>query len=283
MQLIVNADDLGLDHSTTVAIIESLGRGICSSATLMATGEAFEEACELVHRHKLQRHVGIHISLTEGLAQSEAVRRENRLCGPDGRLRSSRTDLIWPFTWHQEAMFEEMLAQVRRCRRAGIPITHMDSHHHVHELWDVGRVAIRVAQAEGIAFIRLARNAGASTGAVVGLTRKVVNRRFRRAGLAGSDYFGSWKDYLHWRQHGGDMDGKFEIMVHPVLTGGVLTDRMVKRPMSEFEAEVGPAMCRHAVSFAGVCVEPWLRAASKGRPAGRVRRAPGPPLRPGYR
>ena len=163
MQLIVNADDLGLDHSTTVAIIESLGRGICSSATLMATGEAFEEACELVHRHKLQRHVGIHISLTEGLAQSEAVRRENRLCGPDGRLRSSRTDLIWPFTWHQEAMFEEMLAQVRRCRRAGIPITHMDSHHHVHELWDVGRVAIRVAQAEGIAFIRLARNAGAST------------------------------------------------------------------------------------------------------------------------
>jgi predicted glycoside hydrolase/deacetylase ChbG (UPF0249 family) len=43
--LIVNADDLGLDSRTNAAIIATLEQQCCSSATLMANMEGFEEAC----------------------------------------------------------------------------------------------------------------------------------------------------------------------------------------------------------------------------------------------
>ena len=66
--LIVNADDLGYDARTNEAIIRSLELRLCSSTTLLANMEGFEEACELIHERSLGDRVGLHLNLSEGRA-----------------------------------------------------------------------------------------------------------------------------------------------------------------------------------------------------------------------
>src|SRR3989338_5176943 len=63
--LIVTGDDFGLSSGTNHAIIKAHREGILTSASLMATGRAFEEAVELA-RANPGLSVGLHIVLLQG-------------------------------------------------------------------------------------------------------------------------------------------------------------------------------------------------------------------------
>ena len=64
-QLILNADDFGLTQGINRGIIRAHREGILTSATLMATGRAFEDACRLA-RENPQLSVGCHLVLVGG-------------------------------------------------------------------------------------------------------------------------------------------------------------------------------------------------------------------------
>src|ERR1700724_1496411 len=80
-QLIINADDFGLTPGVNRAIAELHQAKALTSATLMATGAAFEDAVAIAHAN-LTLGVGCHIVLTDGVPASPPERIPT-LIGPD--------------------------------------------------------------------------------------------------------------------------------------------------------------------------------------------------------
>jgi predicted glycoside hydrolase/deacetylase ChbG (UPF0249 family) len=226
--VIRNADDFGSSAEVNGAIAEAFARGLVTSTSLMATASGFEEACALV-RERSVGDLGVHLVLTEGVPLTEPIRRCRRFCGADGtffewrgrgtRFRVSRAE--------GDALARELRAQVRRCCDAGVEIGHLDSHHHVHTEWAIGEIVVALARELAIPRVRLARNCGAGIGVVVHAYKRLFNARLRRAGVAGTRYFGNVDDWHHLRAAGAPRTAleDFELMVHPVRTpDGALVD-----------------------------------------------------------
>src|SRR3954468_23128676 len=115
-QLIITADDFGRDAGCTAAIAESLADGAITSASIMANGRYFEDACELASARGLADRIGVHLSLDEGPALSTEMapytNSAGQLC-----VRRSLMPLSPSFSRAIEA---ELCAQVERVIAAGI-------------------------------------------------------------------------------------------------------------------------------------------------------------------
>ena len=254
--MIVNADDFGLDHSTNQGIALAFERGLISSTTVMPNQAGFDEAVELARDRRLEQHVGVHLVLTSGTPLTEPIRRISRFCDADGSFRVWLAEArAWRIAGRErEAVLRELHAQVDRVRAAGLPVTHLDSHHHVHNEWGVAGCVIAVARAAGIARVRIARNCGAGIGVGSSAYKRLLNARLRRRKLAATGWFGEARDWLHLQAggaHASSLDD-FEVMTHPMLDlEGKLVDSVSDpHDLSALLAPVTPA--RSAVSYAGV-------------------------------
>ena len=155
-RLILNADDFGLTRGINRAIAELHGNGALTSATLMASGPAFEDAVAIA-RKRPTLGVGCHVVLTDGTPVSHPSDIPS-LLGSDGKtFRSSLPDFmlsVWCGHILEEDIIREAAAQVQRLQRAGIDVTHLDTHKHTHVLPGVARPLLYVAERCGIGAIR---------------------------------------------------------------------------------------------------------------------------------
>lgn len=155
-RLILNADDFGLTLGVNRAIRELHQAGVLTSATLMATGEAFDDAVAIAHANP-SLGVGCHVVLTDGIPVSppESI---PTLIGPDGKhFRPRLIDFVAALLRGRinEAEIErEALAQVRKLQQAGINVTHLDTHKHTHLFPTVTRPLLRVAESNSVGAIR---------------------------------------------------------------------------------------------------------------------------------
>lgn len=222
------ADDLGIDEVVSRAMFASLQAGLCDGVSIMPTGGWFLEACRELQQHSPRCRIGVHCVLTEGRPLTRRIAKEPRFCDREGKFRR-RAGRMWRLTKSEaSAVAEEIRMQIRCCREQGVVLTHVDSHHHIHEEWGVLGIVLGIAREEGGLQVRCARNCGASTGIIKDVYRSVINGRVRRAGLASSDLFGSWQDVVHWMQtRRSRHDVVIEAMVHPGYDeAGTLVDRM---------------------------------------------------------
>jgi hopanoid biosynthesis associated protein HpnK len=207
--LIVNADDLGWTAGVNRGIAEAHRNGIVTSASLLANGEAFGDAVELVRKTR-GLGVGVHLNLSDGppIAARETVasllNNEGEFeGGPDGLLLKIATrGLVMP------EVEKEWEAQIGMIRAAGIEPTHLDGHKHVHMLPGLFEIALRLAKRHGIGAVRVSHEASnlrvaLSTGelrASVVLKQGVQARGLKllardareqaeRAGISAADYF----------------------------------------------------------------------------------------------
>jgi chitin disaccharide deacetylase len=227
--VIVNADDFGLDEAVNRGIVLAFEQGLVSSTTLLANHSGFEHAVELAHAHGLAHHVGVHLNLTTGAPLTEPIKSSRRFCDADGAFWSWSADShAWRVVGHErEALTWELRAQVERVRAAGLPVTHVDSHHHVHNKWGVGDCVIAVATQLGVPRIRIARNCGRGISLASRVYKKAFNRRLSRGGFAGTRWFGEVDDWIYLRERLPDRAAidDFELMTHPTLNDrGVLVD-----------------------------------------------------------
>jgi predicted glycoside hydrolase/deacetylase ChbG (UPF0249 family) len=155
-RLILNADDFGLTPGINRAIAELHAAGVLTSATLMASGAAFDDAVAIAKAYPALG-VGCHIVLTDGvpLAPLESI---PSLLGPDRKtLRPSLADFIQALlrgTIDPSEIELEALSQIRKLQGAGIKITHLDTHKHTHLFPVVTRRLLALAQSNGIPAIR---------------------------------------------------------------------------------------------------------------------------------
>jgi predicted glycoside hydrolase/deacetylase ChbG (UPF0249 family) len=155
-RLILNADDFGLTPGVNRAIGELNEAGVLTSATLMAGGAAFDDAVTTAHSHP-ELGVGCHIVLTDGVPVSppESI---PSLIGPDGKsFRPALVDFLRALFLgriREEDIAREARAQVQKLQRAGVTVTHLDSHKHTHLFPSVCRPLLQVAERTGIGAIR---------------------------------------------------------------------------------------------------------------------------------
>ena len=216
-RLILNADDFGRNARVNHAIARSIGQGYCTNTTLMANMPGFAEAVALAGQQRFSDRVGLHLNLYEGQPVTEQIRRCPRICGDDGLFLQEKRPLLFSLSTDERTALEmEIAGQVNRCRSAGLSLSHLDSHCHIHNEWGVARLVMRIARSHGIPHIRLCRHRDPSSVWWKNLYRLLVNFRLKTTGLAGTDFFGTIADALRLHQQI-RKPFSMEVMLHPTL------------------------------------------------------------------
>ena len=154
-RLIVNADDFGLTRLVSQGILDAHLYGIVTSTSLMANGEAFEDAIAMATRTP-QLSVGVHLALTQGIPVSPASEVPT-LVDAHGRLYLTARQLLNRIVTHRISLREieiELRAQIAKVLRAGIILTHLDGHKHLQVLPGISEIVIRLAQEFSIPSVR---------------------------------------------------------------------------------------------------------------------------------
>jgi hopanoid biosynthesis associated protein HpnK len=154
-RLIVNADDFGFTRGVNAGIVRAYRTGIVTSTTIMANGEAFEDAVELA-RANPGLGVGCHLAVVGGrpVAERSQVR---SLVDDEGALPATLTQLMIKLargSVSTDEIAREFRSQLERVARAGIQPTHLDTHKHSHTHPQIMKALARVAAEFGIKCVR---------------------------------------------------------------------------------------------------------------------------------
>ncbi len=231
--IIVNADDFGQSSTVNRAIIACFDSGLISSATIMANMPGFDEACALAISNQLTGRIGVHLNLTDGWPLLPELQSNPALCDASGRFRRFRSRLL---SKSDRAMIAaEVGAQIQRCRAAGLPLTHADSHQHVHNEPMVFRAIQPVLKHLGIRHLRISRNMDSLPVVSSKYVAKLCfNRWVAFHGLRGTDYFGSVENFVHFRSTDRLSGVSIEILTHPSFDqGGTLIDHFDNLPLQD--------------------------------------------------
>ena len=154
-RLIVNADDFGYTRGVNAGIVRGFREGIVTSTTIMATGDAFQDAIECAQANP-KLGVGCHLVLVGGKCVAPASQ-VSSLADSEGRLPPSLPAFLSKLSTgsvRRDAIEAELRAQVARVVAAGLHPTHFDSHKHTHAHPRVMEVVVRVAEEFKVTRIR---------------------------------------------------------------------------------------------------------------------------------
>ena len=157
MLVILNADDFGLSPDTVAATIECLEAGLLTSATLMAGMPATAEAVRYA-AGRPDVSFGVHLAFVGGAGEHALSDPATvpSLVHADGSFRAARETRIRALLRRlpQEQIEREVVAQVSTLRDAGVPVSHVDSHRHLHKFAVFRRALEAVLPELGIRRVR---------------------------------------------------------------------------------------------------------------------------------
>ncbi|MEN6350842.1 MAG: ChbG/HpnK family deacetylase [Syntrophomonas sp.] len=229
-EIIINADDFGESAQKNRAIIQSFNQGLVSSTTIMANGEAFEEACQLAHENGLVKRIGVHVNLFTGQPLTEMIKHCPRLCNTDGefdfKLKIANRNWLPMSPVERIALFQEISEQINLCRKNGLSIFHADSHHHQHNELSIIPVMVNAVRGNNISYLRPLRNMGGGICGPKMCYKRILNYRLRLNGMMGVDLFGDIDDFAaHQHCLVQNRHYRIELMCHPQYdTGSHIVD-----------------------------------------------------------
>ncbi len=135
-KLVVNADDFGFTRDVNRGIVEAHRNGILTAATLMACGEAFDDAVRLAREHPTL-DIGAHLVLVGQAPYPMPV-----------------AQVPGAVILGKIAIYDELTAQVRKILDAGLKPTHLDTHKHTHLLPPVLDAVARISEEFQIPWVR---------------------------------------------------------------------------------------------------------------------------------
>jgi chitin disaccharide deacetylase len=202
-RLIVTGDDFGFSHGVNLAILRAHQEGVLTSASLMITGQAAQEAVELACAHP-RLAVGLHLVLVRGRAALPPAEIPH-LVDSQGRFpsRPVLTGMRYQFLRAaRKELRREIRAQLEGFRGTGLALSHVDGHLHQHVHPVVLSILVELAEEFSIRAVRLPGEKLFPALAFdrSALARKVVwsrlfaglrrhgERRLKRAGIAFADH-----------------------------------------------------------------------------------------------
>lgn len=217
---VINADDFGLSHEINMAINQCMMDGIITSTTIIANGDAFDEAISLAKEGGYLDKVGMHFNIIEGKPLTEDIKECNRFC-ENGLFSYKRNSVFLLTTQEKKAIQKEVQAQIIKIKKAGVPLTHFDSHQHAHTEYAIYSVIKETLLSEGIKTIRLTANCLKSNLATK-IYKNWFNRKLVSDGFRTTDFFLSYFDDISFRE-----DQKvIEMMIHPRMENDQLVDHV---------------------------------------------------------
>lgn len=135
-EIIVTADDFGYDQDTTQATIDCFKAGALTSATIMPKMPATAMAVDFARKNP-QHAYGVHLTFVRDTVECPVAdpRLVPALVGADGAFLPSHQVRLMALLGKLpvEQLCTEIAAQIERIMDSGIPISHVDSHGHLHK------------------------------------------------------------------------------------------------------------------------------------------------------
>jgi chitin disaccharide deacetylase len=131
--LIVSADDFGLAKNINEGIIKAYKEGVVTCVNLMPSGEAFDDALKLTRMIGLNE-IGAHLALTQTKPLTE-IGKIPTLLAKDGSFCQNYTEFFLRFIRNRidlEQVYTELKSQINVLQMAGLRITNLSSHEHIH-------------------------------------------------------------------------------------------------------------------------------------------------------
>jgi predicted glycoside hydrolase/deacetylase ChbG (UPF0249 family) len=268
-QLVVNADDFGFTPDVNAGIVEAHRDGILTAATLMANGDAFEDAVRLA-RQTPGLDIGCHLVLIGGhsLLTKQA-------------FPATVAQLVAALATRRIRVYDELAAQMHRIVDAGVRPSHLDTHKHTHLAPPVLDAVARLAEEFGVRWVRRpfdfplnALRGGVPrlkrlTSDALGLLRRRFHRVLASHGCRTTDHFAGFQ--ITGRFRTAELvellsvipPGSTELMVHPGRCGPALRaarTRLKESREAELAAllapEVRQATLRHAIALVNYAALP---------------------------
>jgi hopanoid biosynthesis associated protein HpnK len=154
--IIINADDFGFSETVNQAIVQAHTEGVLTSASLMVTADAAEQAISLAHQYP-DLAVGLHLVLVCGRS-ALPPEQVPHLVDRDGKFSDDPVRAGWHYQFSRAARQElrqEIRAQLEKFRQTGLPLSHVDGHLHLHLHPVVLNMLTEFAPEFGIRAIRL--------------------------------------------------------------------------------------------------------------------------------
>lgn len=193
-QLVVNADDFGFTRDVNRGIVKAHTDGILTATTLMANGDAYDDAVRLASANP-SLDIGCHLVLIGG----------NSLVDSRRTLPRTVRELVQAVLLGRLDPYSELRAQIEKILSAGIQPTHLDTHKHTHLLPQVLDAVVRLSEQFAIRWVRRPFDfpmSGASakipalkrlTNRSLQLVRNRFHRQLARHGCRTTDYFAGFQ------------------------------------------------------------------------------------------
>lgn len=226
MKIILHADDFGFNEETTQATIECFERGALTSATIMVNCEASKMAIEYAKKHP-EFSWGVHLTYVDGL---QPVCNDCwSLLGEDGTFiesNSTRKKALL-LRLKQKDIIKETIAQIKVLTDAGIKVSHLDSHGHLHKFPSFLFAVKKAAKVCGIERVRGVQNifindsSRGLTGVLNNIFRSYICRNHKSTDyfyMAANSFDTNWADNIIEQIAKLDDYKTIEIGVHPGST-----------------------------------------------------------------
>lgn len=164
MKFIVNADDCGYSVHVNEHIKTAIALGHVSSTTIMANMNDFEGAVEMYKELHDRASFGVHLNLTEGMPmlENEELLDYGFYKVENGKMVFNGKDFKHKFLSKriQQGIRKELDTQILKILDAGVEVSHIDGHHHIHTAPFILPIVIDLAKHYGIRKIRRVANTG---------------------------------------------------------------------------------------------------------------------------
>jgi predicted glycoside hydrolase/deacetylase ChbG (UPF0249 family) len=153
-RLIINADDFGMSKEVNEGTKKGIEEGIITSVSVMVNMPFFEDAIVFLKKHP-EVSVGLHFNLTEGECiglpknASTLIREDNSFFYYPQLITRIATKSV-----DRAEIAQELKAQYTKLTATGLPVTHIDSHHHVHLYPSIFRIVSEFADKEKVHSLR---------------------------------------------------------------------------------------------------------------------------------
>jgi predicted glycoside hydrolase/deacetylase ChbG (UPF0249 family) len=258
--LVVNGDDFGFTPDVNQGIVDAHRKGILTATTLMANGDAFDDAVRLA-RQTPTLDIGCHFVLVGG---------NSPITGK--AYPRSVAQLLIALARRDLNPYQEFVAQVRRIRDTGLKPSHLDTHKHTHLAPPVLDGLVRVSEEFDIRWVRrpfdfpfngvkgIVPTATAATSRALGTLRGRFHRVLASHNCRSTDHFAGFQITGHYRT--ADLvkllealpEGSTELMCHPGHCGPALQGahtRLKESREREFTALVS-SEARAAIERMGI-------------------------------
>ena len=234
--VIVNADDLGARESVNHAIVHLLEQGLINRATMLANFPGFDQAVQLVHQKGLVNKIGIHLNLTEGVPlHPNPLKKDHLFSGVFKFRQKFKRSPFFIGSAERKYIYEELDAQISKVKASGIPIDHIDSHHHVHEFYCIAKIVIELAKKHNIKAVRILNQDYASF--FNRMYKKMIIGYLAKNNLNFTDLFTNQFGFLelHQEKYSNGATESIEIMIHPDYS----KDNVIIDKVAHFELGLG--------------------------------------------